>query len=65
MSASSNEITSVIRRVQDSWNAAFNQGDAAAVAALYTDYAVVLPPSHAVIKGAAAIRDYWQGLVVP
>jgi uncharacterized protein (TIGR02246 family) len=63
MSALSNDIRSVVRRVQDSWNAAFNQGDAAAVAALYTDDAIVLPPSHVIIKGAAAIRDFWQGLV--
>jgi uncharacterized protein (TIGR02246 family) len=63
MSTSSNDIRSIVRRVQDSWNAAFNEGDATAVADLYTDDAIVLPPSHTVIKGPDAIREYWEGLV--
>jgi ketosteroid isomerase-like protein len=63
MNASSNDIRDAVSRAQDSWNAAFNRGDAGAVAALYTDNAAVLPPSHVIIKGAAAIRDFWQGLI--
>lgn len=34
-----------------------------AVAALDTDNAIVLPPTHAVVKGTAAIRHFWQGLI--
>ena len=33
-----------IERLNDAWTAAFNKGDAAAVAALYTEDAHVLPP---------------------
>jgi uncharacterized protein (TIGR02246 family) len=63
MSDSSNDIRGAVRRANDAWNSAFNRGDAAAVAALYTDNATVLPPTHAVVKGTDAIRDFWQGLI--
>jgi uncharacterized protein (TIGR02246 family) len=63
MAASSDDIRSIARRSQDAWNEAFNRGDAAAVAGLYADDAMVLPPSHVIIRGAAAIRDFWHGLI--
>lgn len=40
------------------WIASFNAGDADAVAALYTDDAVVIPPGAPIAKGRAAIRDF-------
>jgi uncharacterized protein (TIGR02246 family) len=63
MAVSSDEFRGIVRRAQDSWNAAFNRGDAAAVADLYTDDAIVLPPSHVFIKGAASIRGFLHGLI--
>jgi ketosteroid isomerase-like protein len=63
MSESSNDVRGMVRRAQDAWNVAFNRGDAAGVAALYTQNATLLPPTHSVIKGTAAIRDFWQGLI--
>jgi ketosteroid isomerase-like protein len=63
MSDPSNTIRDVARRASDAWNGAFNRGDAAALSRLYTDNASVLPPTHAVIAGTAAIRDFWQGLI--
>jgi len=42
--------------------AAYNAGDAAAVAELYTDDAVVMPDHHAAVVGKAAIQQYLQGL---
>jgi uncharacterized protein (TIGR02246 family) len=63
MNPSSDALKDVARRSHDAWNTAFNRGDPGAVAALYTDEATVLPPTHAIIKGTAAIRDFWQGLV--
>ena len=45
------------------WDAAFNSGDAKAVSALYTDDAIVLPPSHDVIKGPDAIEKFIGGIL--
>ncbi len=39
---------------------AFNAGDAAAVAALYTAEAVVMAPNYARIRGRRAIQGFWQ-----
>lgn len=42
------------------WLEAFNRGDAAGVAALYTDDATVLPPNSEMIQGRQAIQSYWS-----
>ncbi len=39
----------------------FGQGDGAAVAALYTDNAIVLPSGSAPITGTENIAAFWQG----
>ncbi|MBK0400935.1 SgcJ/EcaC family oxidoreductase [Limibaculum sp. M0105] len=44
------------------FEAAFNAGDADALAALYTADAVALPPGAARVEGRDAIRDLWQGV---
>jgi uncharacterized protein (TIGR02246 family) len=49
-----------IEKLNDAWTAAFNKGDAAAVAALYTEDAYVLPPGAEMIKGHAAIEAFWR-----
>ncbi|MGC1888426.1 MAG: SgcJ/EcaC family oxidoreductase [Stellaceae bacterium] len=49
-----------IEKLNDVWTAAFNKGDAAAVAALYTEDAYVLPPGSAMVKGHAAIEAFWR-----
>jgi uncharacterized protein (TIGR02246 family) len=49
-----------IEKLNDVWTAAFNKGDAAAVAALYTEDAYVLPPGSAIVKGRAAIEAFWR-----
>ena len=41
------------------WEKAYNEKNADAVAALYSDDAQLLPPGAAVVSGRAAIRDYW------
>jgi uncharacterized protein (TIGR02246 family) len=38
----------------------FNKGDAAGVAALYTDDAVVLPPGAGILKGKSDIEAFWK-----
>jgi uncharacterized protein (TIGR02246 family) len=42
---------------------AFEAGDAAAVAALYTEDAVVLPPDSPMITGRAGIEEFWGELM--
>ena len=49
-----------IEKLNDVWTAAFNKGDAAAVAALYTEDAYVLPPGSAIVKGRPAIEAFWR-----
>ena len=49
-----------IEKLNDAWTAAFNKGDAAGVAALYTEDAYVLPPGSAMVKGRAAIEGFWR-----
>ena len=49
-----------IEKLNDVWAAAFNKGDAAAVAALYTEDAYVLPPGSEMVKGRAAIEAFWR-----
>jgi uncharacterized protein (TIGR02246 family) len=40
--------------------AASNEGDADALAALYADDAMLLPPDHEPIRGRQAIGDFWR-----
>jgi uncharacterized protein (TIGR02246 family) len=49
-----------IEKLNDAWTAAFNKGDAAAVATLYAEDAYVLPPGSAMVKGRAAIEAFWR-----
>ena len=50
----------MIEKLNDAWTAAFNKGDAGAVAALYTEDAYVLPPGSGIVKGRAAIEAFWR-----
>jgi uncharacterized protein (TIGR02246 family) len=45
------------------FSAALAKGDAAAVAALYTADAELLPPGAPVVKGQAGIQQFWKGAV--
>ena len=49
-----------IEKLNDVWTAAFNKGDAGAVAALYTEDAYVLPPGSTMVKGRTAIEAFWR-----
>lgn len=50
------EVTAAIEAASDAFAEAFNAGDAEAVAAMYTEDAVVLPPGKEAIEGRAAIQ---------
>jgi len=54
-----------IRSVLDAFTAAYNRGDAAAVAELYTEDGAVLPANHVTVRGRPAIQEFWQGRVAP
>jgi uncharacterized protein (TIGR02246 family) len=49
-----------IEKLNEAWMSAFNKGDAAAVAALYTEDAYVLPPGTGMVKGHAAVEAFWR-----
>jgi uncharacterized protein (TIGR02246 family) len=46
-----------------SWEKAYNSGDGAAVAALYTADGALLPPGGARVEGQQAIADFWAGAI--
>jgi len=43
--------------------AALNAKDAQAAAALYTEDAVLIPPGEPLVRGRAAIEEYWRGAI--
>ena len=48
------------QRVRE-FEAAFNRRDAAALAAMYTEDARLLPPGSEMLSGRQAIQQFWQG----
>lgn len=46
----------------ESWNAAFNKGDAQALASAYLEDAKLLPPTHTVLSGPKEIEEFFAGL---
>ena len=51
-----------VKAAYEQWNEAFNSGDAAKVAAAYTDDAIFLPPTHDVVEGPDGVRAFFDGL---
>jgi uncharacterized protein (TIGR02246 family) len=49
-----------IQKLDDQWAAAFNKGDAAAVAAMYTDDAYVLPAGAPMVSNRSDIQGFWS-----
>lgn len=56
-------LEAAVKSGNAAWNDAFNRGDAAGVAQLYTSDAQVLPPNKTPAKGTEAIRDFFKGLI--
>jgi uncharacterized protein (TIGR02246 family) len=48
-----------IQKLEDQWGAAFSKGDAAAVAAMYTEDAYVLPAGAPMAHGRDDIQKFW------
>jgi uncharacterized protein (TIGR02246 family) len=55
------DVRSAIKEANQRFMNAFKAGDAAAVAALYTPDARILPPDAQMMEGAEAIRSFWHG----
>ncbi len=56
-------IHEVIAEANKDFMVAFNQGDAAGVADLYTEDGQVLPPNSDVVMGKAAIQAFWKAVM--
>ena len=51
------ETPEPLDKLLDHWEAAFNAGDYAAMAAVYTEDAIRMPPGEELIRGPAAIAE--------
>ena len=54
------QIRQTIGEGNTKFGEAFLQGNAGAVAALYTDDAILLPPNHDILKGKQGIESFWS-----
>jgi uncharacterized protein (TIGR02246 family) len=54
------DAAAAIEEANTQFESAFNAGDAASLADLYTADAVLLPPESEQVEGTEAIRAYWQ-----
>ncbi|RDV14453.1 SgcJ/EcaC family oxidoreductase [Pontibacter diazotrophicus] len=61
--ANAAEIRNEIERANQKFMEAFRQGNAAGLAALYTENGMVLPPNHDSVEGREQIKDFWQAVM--
>ncbi len=57
------EARAGIEKASAQWMAAFNSGDAAGVAALYTEDSKLLPPNSGILNGREAVQETFQGYI--
>jgi uncharacterized protein (TIGR02246 family) len=57
------EIRDAIAVANESFMAAFKRGDAAGLAALYTENGQVMPPNGDFVAGKGAIQSFWQAVM--
>ena len=62
LAANAESAQSEVTAAYQAWDKAFSSGDAKQVAALYTEDAVFLPPTHDVLKGPAGVETFFSGL---
>ena len=48
-----------VQKLEDAFAAAFNKGDAHAIAMMYTANGIALPPGAPMVKGRKAIEAFW------
>ena len=61
--SSSNEIRGAIASANEKFMATFSKGDAAGMAALYTESGQILPPNSEIVTGKQALQGFWQALM--
>jgi uncharacterized protein (TIGR02246 family) len=61
--ASAESLSDAVRNGNAAWVAAYNRGDAKAVAALYSDQATVLPPGADLVQGRPAVQAFWHAAI--
>jgi uncharacterized protein (TIGR02246 family) len=61
--ATSTEVRDAIAAANENFMAAVKKGDAAALAALYTENGQVLPPNSDFVTGKDAIQAFWQAIL--
>jgi uncharacterized protein (TIGR02246 family) len=52
-----------ITAANELWMAAFDKGDAAGIAANYTEDTQVMPPNSEIVRGRAAVQSVFQGFI--
>ena len=65
MSQSTTEVREAITAAIENFMAAYNQGDAVGLVALYTEKGQLLPTSSDFITGRPAIKKFWQARMNP
>ena len=63
VSAQPTDLRQAIERQNKAFSAAVARGDGAAVAALYTANAEILPPETEAVRGKEAIQQFWQAVL--
>lgn len=61
--ADMNKIRQEIEAANTKFIEALKRGDAAAIAGMYADNAIVMPPNSEMVRGRQAIQQLWQGFV--
>ena len=62
-SALADSASDVAKRLNAEWNTAFNNGNAAGVAALYAEDAVLSPGNGKILKGRDAVQQLFQDFI--
>ncbi|MFA8435620.1 MAG: DUF4440 domain-containing protein [Marinifilaceae bacterium] len=57
------DVTKEIAEANKGFMEAFNNGDAVALAKLYTSNAKLLPPNSDVVEGQKAIEEFWDAVM--
>ena len=57
------QVRQAIEEANLKFGAAMRQGDAAALAALYTEDATILPPNSEMVQGTPGIQEFWQAAI--
>ncbi len=57
------QVRKAIEEMDAKFSGAFNAGDAATLAAMYTEDAIVMPPNHERVQGTSAIQEVFSGFM--